>query len=128
MVDRVGFRVEGLTAVVRELRALGLETADLKEAFARIAQRGADRASQLVPRRTGRLASTIRGNRATSKAVVAVGRATVPYAGPINYGWAARNIAPAHYLQRTDEQMQPIALQMLEDEINHQIRARGLHR
>lgn len=126
MVDRVGTRVEGLNALVRDLRALGLETEDLKAAFAKIAERGAQLAAQLAPRRTGRLAADIRGNRATSKAVVTAGRRSVPYAGPINYGWPARNIAPSLFLQRTDQTLAPSAVQLLEDEINHQIRIRGL--
>lgn len=121
MVDRVGFRVEGLNAVVRDLKALGVEVEDLKDAFAAIADRGREAAAAAAPRRTGRLAADIRGNRAKSKAVVTAGRASVPYAGPINYGWPKRRIEPTHFMQRADEQLQPIALQLLEDDVNTKI-------
>lgn len=126
MADRVGFKVTGLSAVVRGLKALGLEVEDLKQAFSRIAQEGADSAESHAPKRSGRLASSIRGNRAQSKAVVTAGRASVPYAGPINYGWPKRGIAASGFMQEADREMQPIAIQRLEEEINRQIKAKGL--
>lgn len=128
MTNRVGFKVEGLNAVVRALQELGLETEDLKGAFSTLAAEGARVASGFAPRRSGRLAGDVRGNRAKSKAVVTAGRASVPYAGPINYGWPARGIAAAGFMQKADEQMQPRAVQLLEDEINRQIRSKGLDR
>src|SRR5690349_16603623 len=115
MVDRVGFRVDGLSSVVRGLQAMGLEVEDLKDAFAKIADQGAQKAAGYAPHLTGTLAGDVRGNRAKSKAVVTAGRASVPYAGAINYGWRAHNIEPAGFLQKTDEAMQPIALRLLED-------------
>lgn len=126
MADRVGFKVEGLSSVVRSLQRLGLDVDDLKDAFASIAQEGAQRAAQHAPRRSGRLAGDIRGNRAKSKAVIAAGRSSVPYAGAINYGWPKRGIAPSGFMQKADEEMQPVAIQRLEDEINRKIRERGL--
>lgn len=126
MADRSGFRVEGLTSVVRALQAMGLDVEDLKDAFSEIASEGARAAASFAPVRTGRLASNIRGNRAKSKAVVAAGRASVPYAGPINYGWATRGIAPSGFMQAADRAMQPRAIQTLEDEVNRKIRERGL--
>lgn len=126
MVDRVGFRVEGLNQVVRALQQLGLDVDDLKGAFSKIAAEGAQVAAAYAPKRTGRLAGDIRGNRAKSKAVIAAGRSSVPYAGPINYGWAARGIEPSGFMQKADKTMQPRAIQMLEAEINQKIRERGL--
>ena len=105
---------------------LGLEVDDLKDAFSSIAREGAERASARAPHRTGRLAGSIRGNRAKSKAVVAAGRAAVPWAGPINYGWPARNMSGSGFMQRADEEMRPIAIQRLEEEINRKIRRKGL--
>jgi hypothetical protein len=117
-----GFKVEGLSSVVRALQRMGLDVDDLKDAFSQIASEGARVASGFAPVRTGRLAADVRGNRAKSKAVVIAGRASVPYAGPINYGWAARNIAPSGFLQKADVVMQPRAIQMLEEETNKKIR------
>lgn len=126
MVNRVGFRVDGLSGVVRGLQAIGVEVEDLKDAFAKIADEGADIASSEAPKLTGRLAGDIRGNRAKSKAVVTAGRSSLPYAGPINYGWPKRNIAAAGFMQRADQRMQPIALRRLEAEINQAINRRNL--
>lgn len=126
MADRAGFKVEGLSRVVRDLKALGLEVDDLKGAFSKIAAEGASVAAGFAPKRSGRLAGSIRGNRAQSKAVITAGRASVPYAGPINYGWARRNIAPSGFMQKADKVIAPKAVQMLEDEINKAIRNKGM--
>jgi hypothetical protein len=121
-----GFRVEGLTQVVRALDQLGVEVEDLKGAFSTLATEGAQRAASHAPKKSGRLAGDIRGNRAKSKAVVTAGRASVPYAGPINYGWPARNIVGSGFMQKASDEMEPVAIQRLEDEINKQIRLKGL--
>lgn len=126
MPDRVGFKVEGLNKLTRDLQALGLDVDDLKDAFSAIAAEGAELAARYAPRRTGTLAGSVRGNRAKNKAVVSAGRARVPYAGPINYGWPARGIAAAGFMQKADQAMQPKALAQLEIEINRAITRRGL--
>lgn len=121
-----GVRVTGLNSTVRALEKLGLDVDDLKAAFGPIAAEAADIAAGYAPRRTGALAASIRGNRSKNKAVVAAGRARVPYAGPINYGWKKRGINPSGFMQKADEEMQPKALDMLEDAIGSAIRRRGL--
>jgi hypothetical protein len=97
-----------------------------KDAFSEIASEGAEKAAEFAPKRTGRLASDIRGNRAKGKAVVTAGRASVPYAGPINYGWPARNIVGSGFMQKASEAMEPIAVQRLEEEINRIIEEKDL--
>ena len=126
MPNGVGFKVTGLTAVVRGLKALGLDVDDLKGAFSKIAEQGAQVERGFVPVRSGRLRSTVRGNRAQSKAVVTAGTARVRYAGPIAYGWPKRHIKPSHFPQKTDAVMRPKALALLEREINSKIREKGL--
>ncbi len=121
-----GYRVDGLARTLRQLKALGLEVDDLKAAFAAIAQEAADAITGRVPRKTGRLAGTVRGNRAQSKAVVRAGRAAVPYAGPINYGWPKRGIAPALFMQQGEQDYTPQAVTRLEEELETQIRRKGL--
>lgn len=126
MAERVGFEVQGLRQVVRDLQRLGVDVEDLKDAFAQIAKEGAAAASRHAPRKTGRLAGDIRGNRAKSKAVVAAGRARIPYAGPQNYGWAKRGIKATGFMQKADQEVRPKAVGLLEDEINRSIKRRGL--
>lgn len=121
-----GIRVENLTRTVRQLKALGLDISDLKDAFAAIAAEAAAVVTRHVPRRSGAIAGSVRGNRAQSKAVVRAGKAAVPYAGPINYGWPARGIAPSLFMQKGDEEMKPKAARRLEDEISAAIVRRDL--
>src|SRR4051812_26718726 len=98
-----GVRITGLSAVVRTLLELGLEVDDLKDAFADIAAAGARQVALYAPKLDGTLAGDVRGNRARSKSVVTAGRVSVPYAGPINYGWAAHNISPSGFMQKADK-------------------------
>lgn len=126
MANSVGFQVQGLTSVVRALKELGLEVDDLKDAFSTIADEGAQVAASAAPTKSGRLRGDIRGNRAQSKAVVTAGRSSIPYAGPINYGWPKRGIAPSGFMQKADQIMQPRAIARLEEEINRQIKKKGL--
>lgn len=119
-------RVEGLNRVVRDLQALGLDVDDLKDAFSGIASEGARLAAAFAPRRSGALAASVRGNRAKSKVVVAAGKARVPYAAVINYGWRKRRIAASRFMQKADEAMQPRALAELDRAIEKRIRERGL--
>lgn len=122
----ISTRVDNLNQVVRALLAIGLEVEDLKDAFSEIARQGAVLGARYAPRRSGALAADVRGNRARGKAVVAVGRVSLPYAGPINFGWAAHGIAPSGFMQRADAELQPYALHRLEQDINDKIRAKGL--
>lgn len=118
--------VEGLRQKVSALVALGTDVEDLKDGFAAIAAEGAQIAGRLAPRVTDKLAGTVRGNRAKSTAIVTAGRASVPYAGPINYGWPRRTIAASLFLQRADAQLEDRAPAILEDQINQAITRRGL--
>lgn len=89
----VGVEVEGLRTLRRSLKAAGLSLADLKDAHAHVAQLVVRAASPGAPHRTGALAASTRGSGTQSAAIVRAGRASVPYAGPIHWGWQARHIA-----------------------------------
>lgn len=121
-----GVKVEGLNKTVKALQGFGVEVADLKEVFSEISQEGARLASTFAPKKSGRLSGTIRGNKAKNKAVVIAGRARVPYAGAINYGWPKRHIKPALFMQRADTALAPKAVEMLESGLDEAIRKVGL--
>lgn len=123
---RSGFHVEGLREVVRDLQALGVEVDDLKDAFQALSVEGASIARAEIPVRSGKLAASVRGNRAKGKATVTAGRATVRYAGPINYGWEDRNIEAQGFMQAADARLQPVALSRFEAAIEDVIRRKGL--
>lgn len=126
MASPVVVKVEGLRQKVRDLEAMGVEVDDLKGAFGAIAKEAAVVTRGFIPTLTGTLAGTARGNRAKSKAVVTVGRASVPYAGAINYGWPARNIEPAGFFEKTDKAMEPVAEKRIEQELDKLITKKGL--
>src|SRR5215207_1415950 len=95
-VDQV--RLEGIDDLRRALKRAGASLADLKDANERAGRLVATEASDLAPRRTGRLVQSIRPARQVAKAVVRAGGVGVPYAGPIHFGWPAHNIEPQPFL------------------------------
>lgn len=111
----MGVSVEGLREATRGLEAAGVDVDELKDVMGSIAAEAAGVMAQFIPSRTGRLRASVRGNRAKGKAVVTVGNARVPYAQVIQYGWPARHIEPAGYVERTDAVMETRAVEMLED-------------
>lgn len=95
-------RVEGLNEMTRAFAAAGVDVEELKDVMGGIAAEAASTMQRFVPSRTGRLRASVRGNRAKGKAVVTAGRARVPYAGAINYGWPKRGIKAANFTGKTD--------------------------
>lgn len=121
-----GIRVEGLAAKVRELERAGVAVTDLKAVFADIAADAARLAAQFAPKRSGKLAAAIKGSKAKNKAVIRVGGKRVPYAGAINYGWPARNIAPALFMQRAGKAIRPSLRPRIDTAIRKLIRENDL--
>lgn len=112
-------QVEGLSRVVRDLQRFGVEVSDLKEAFARIGEQVIPDYERFTPvGPTGRLRNDYRVSKAKSRTNLYVGRASIPYAGPINYGWPARNITPRNFIAKGDAVAGPKAQRSLEDEIS----------
>lgn len=87
MADKALY-VVGQKRFVQTMRKAGADMQELKEVNRRAADIAKPEAVARAPRgKTGRLAGSIRA-----------GRKTVPYAGPINYGWPARNIRPRTFV------------------------------
>jgi hypothetical protein len=84
--------VEGLRALRTSLKRAGVSLQDLKDAHATVAQIVVRAASPGAPRRTGALAGSTRGSGQAGAAVVRAGRASLPYAGPVHWGWPDRHI------------------------------------
>lgn len=110
----VSVQVDGLRALVRDLEHAGVDVADLKAVFGRVAAEAADVGRAHTRRRSGALAGTARGNKAKNKAVVTWGTARVRYAGPAIYGWPRRGIRPSDTITRTDQVMDDRAPAMIE--------------
>jgi hypothetical protein len=78
------------------LRAAGDDLSDLRDVHGSVAALVAGVARP--PRRTGRLGSTVRAAGTKTAAIVRAGFASVPYAGPIHWGWPARAIKAQPFL------------------------------
>lgn len=119
-------RVDGLNRLVRDMTAMGVEIADLKLVFGDLASRGANLASSLAPTRSGKLAASVKGNKAKNKAVIVAGSKRIPYAGAINYGWRKRNIRPSRFMQRADDILAPDAAKEIDTALSRLIAEQGL--
>lgn len=123
----MGVQVEGLSKLVRSLQEAGVSIGDLKDAFSAISRQAADLAARYAPRNTGKLRSSIRGDKAKNKATVRAGSARkVPYAGAINYGWKRHNIAPQRFMQKADEAIRPDVPRLIESNIRSAMEKAGL--
>lgn len=93
--------VEGIRALQKQLRTMDDKAlkGELRKVNKDAATIVADEAKNLVPVRSGRLRASIGARAGQREASVKAGtEARVPYAGPIHFGWAARNIRPQPFL------------------------------
>ena len=88
-------RVTGLDRLVTGLRAAGAELADMPAANRAAGALVARAAAARAPKRSGRLASSITAD--PHKGGVSID-STLPYAGPVHWGWPARRIKPNTFL------------------------------
>jgi hypothetical protein len=100
--------VDGLRTLRASLKSAGLSLQDLKDAHAEVAALVVRAAAPHAPHRTGALAASTRGSGTQSAAIIRAGRAAVPYAGPVHWGWPHRHITaqPWLYEAAVDSQQQ----------------------
>jgi hypothetical protein len=101
------------------MRAAGESLEDMSEVNGDVSRLMARQTAQNAPRRSGRLAASVQP-RATATTATVVSGATsgVLYAGVIEGGWRARNIAPSHFTARAVEQVAPAAITAYEDAVD----------
>lgn len=121
---RIIIKVEGLQALERNLAATGVKVSDLD--FGGIAREGMRLAAIFAPKRSGALARSLRASKTKNRATIRAGSKAVPYAGPINYGWARRNIAASNFMQRADDVLRRTVPKELERQVQRIIAQRGL--
>lgn len=107
--------VTGLRELVRNLEKIGADASDMKEVFTAIGTMVMADAARLAPRKTGRLAASIKPTKTKNKAAIRAGSARVPYAGAINYGWPARGIKPRKFMQIAIDSNEAKAIEMMDD-------------
>jgi hypothetical protein len=121
-------QVRGAKKMRKELKAAGLDLKDLREPHASASRTVALAARPDTPRLTGRLASTVRSSGTRTAGIIRAGNSVaVPYAGPIHWGWPARNIKAQPWIYDAAERTQPQWLKDFEAEMNDALgRVRGL--
>jgi HK97 gp10 family phage protein len=114
-------KVTGLSNLTRTMRAAGRDLDDLKAANERVGLIVSSRARADAPRQSGKLASTVRGARATRKAVVRAGGAKAPYARYVEFG--TRKMRARPYLRKAAVETRPQWLSEYEHEVDRIIRS-----
>ncbi len=86
-------RVEGLNLLLRNLRKVSKEyPKQVKEINRRVVEPVVKVAQRRAPVRSSLLRSSIRPSSTQKVGSVSAGKASIPYAGVIHYGWPAHNI------------------------------------
>ena len=88
----------GLAHLSRTLKQAGADMQDLKTAYRKAASAVKPRIAKAAPKRTGRLARSVRAGSSQRSGVVRAGSNKVPYAGPINFGWPGHHIKAQHFM------------------------------
>lgn len=118
--------IEGQKELRKALKQVEGGISDLKGVNLAAAEVVATEARGLVPRRTGRLESTIRAAGQAAAGVVRSGTAAVRYAGPIHFGWPKHNIAPQPFLYDALDARHDEVIEMYEERVQDLIRLHGL--
>jgi len=121
-------QIEGGRKLRRAFREVGDDMSDLKELHKRLADDVADSAKRKVPVRSGRLQRSIRGSGTKTAARVRTGNnrksgpSSVPYAGPIHFGWGARGIRPQPFMYDALDDRREAVVRAYDDQVREIIR------
>lgn len=85
-----------------------------------------EEALKKVPVRTGTLKATVRAASLQTRGEVRAGYKRVPWAGPIHFGWPARNIRPQPFLYDAIDARREQVLDAYYDAVNAAARRHGL--
>jgi hypothetical protein len=118
--------VTGQRQLKRSLKNIDGAMADLKLIHADAAKIVETRAETLAPRRSGKLAKSVRSSGTKSAGVVRSGSSSVEYAGPVHFGWPAKNIAPQPFLYDALDQRSDEVIAVYQRRVNAVIRRNGL--
>lgn len=107
--------VVGQRRFVQTMRKAGADMDELKDVNAAAARIALPAVQSLAPRRTGRLAGSVRAGATKRAGVIRAGRKSVPYAGVINYGWPKRHITGRMFANNGVAQTEPAWTKLYED-------------
>jgi hypothetical protein len=115
-VARAVGEVEGAAQLRRTLKKAGVDMKQLAAANREAAQTVAAAARPTTPVRLGNLAKSVRAGATQKAGIVRAGRGSLPYAGPIHWGWPARGIKPHPWIADAAKATEP---QWVSDYIEH---------
>ena len=118
MPTNVGLHVEGGRRLRATLKAAGSDLSELRAAHRAAAQIAETASASIAPFRTGRLKASIRSSGTKTAGIIRAGRASVPYAGPIHWGWASRGISPQPFISLGAQASEPIWLPVYEHAVD----------
>lgn len=114
--------IEGIREVNKQLKNLSDATKkELKETHRKAGQLVVDGAIRYVPVRTGALLASLRSAPTQRQGRVRVGSASVPYAGPIHFGWPARRIKPQPFIYEVLDDRRQEVLHLYAERIGYLI-------
>lgn len=114
--------IEGLRELQKSLRNLTEDSRnEMKETHRRAGEIVIEGARRYVPVRTGALLASMRSAPTQRQGKVRVGSAAVPYAGPIHFGWPARNIKPNPFIYEVLDQRRQEVYALYADRISQLI-------
>lgn len=87
-------QVEGARELRAALKQAGDDASDLKDVHREVGDLVVTEAKAIGPKLTGRLTGSGRATRNKTSAIVKFGKADIPYAGVIHFGWPAHSITP----------------------------------
>ena len=104
----VRVEVTGARELARTLKRAGVNVNDMKDANQRTGEIVVRAAGGVVPRRTGRLASSIRPSRMQAGVTIRAGGASLPYAGVQHYGWPRHHIVGRMFITAPAADTEPV--------------------
>lgn len=120
-------RIEGLRETQAALRELSDDLKNaMKATHLEAAQTVLPLAKTFAPFRTGRLQASLKAAAVRTGGRIRAGSASVPYAGPIHFGWPARSIKPQPFVYEALDPRRDDVIAVYEKRINHLIEQYGL--
>lgn len=117
-----GVQVYGLNNLKRTMKQAGVDVKELSKINREAATLVANASKLPAPKRSGRLAASIRAGATQKAGVVRAGRKSLPYANPIHWGWFRRGIRAQPWLsntaQATESGWRPLYEQHIDDVID----------
>lgn len=118
MTRQAVVQVEGARELRKALKKAGEDLGDLKALNQAIGNVVVAAARGKAPTRTGALGGSLRAANIVGGVTVRAGSAGVPYAGPIHWGWPARNIKAQPFVVEAAQSTEAEWVAMYEAEVD----------